>query len=165
MKKYKSDTALLIAICIPIVIFGILAGSVLYFYHCERQYKAFIRDLSASTAYAYEHNGIIVSGTPEAFVMTGNTGHDSFLVTDDMLYRPYQLLSGGGQGRPRYRLPKESSDLTIDFRDGSTLQIWNTPVKNAGTGDGYGILVRFKKKNGRAYSYDTDKIRFSQFSF
>lgn len=165
MKKRRSDTGLLIAICIPIVIACMIGGSVLYFYHCERQYKNFIKELSASTTYAYKHNGIIVSGTPETLALIGNPGLDSFTVTSDKVYKPYQLLSSGGQGLPRYRLPKQDADLTIDYPDGSILQIWNVPVKNAATDDGYGILIRFQNVAGKTYSYDTDKVRFARFSF
>lgn len=165
MKKRRSDTGLFFAICIPIVIFCILAGSILYFYHCERQYKNFIKELSASTTYAYNHSGIVVSGSPETFVVTGNPAQDSFTVSGDMVYRPYQLLSSGGQGRPRYRIPKQEADLTIDYQDGNILQIWSVPVKNASTDDGYGILIRFRDSEGNTYSYDTDKVRIARFSF
>lgn len=154
MKKKRFDISFLVLVMIPIISIVIFVGSIGYAVYSQRQYWNYVEDLSASTVYAYEHEGLKVT-----------RGEETFSVTGDKVYRPYQVISEGGQGKPRRKVLRKNPDLKIEFGDGSKMLLWHVPVKNADTLDGYGMLIRYENAEGKIYCYDTDKIFLDSFNF
>lgn len=154
MKKKRFDVPLLIAVVIPVVITCILVGSFGYAASVKRRFWACVEELSASTVYAYEHDGLKVTNNTETFFVTG-----------DQVYRPYHVITVGGPGKPQRKVPKGKPDLEIDFGDGSKMSLWEVKVKNAKTASGLGLFVCYENPDGKIYRYDTDKIFVSNFNF
>lgn len=155
MKKQKFDTLLLVAICIPIMIGVSFVIFVVHSAYDQRSYWSYIEDLSASTVYAYKHDGLKVTKDEETF----------FVTDKENVYRPFQLISVGGRGKPQKKVPESNPNLVFDFGDGSNMQLWHMPIKNADTPDGYGMFIRYENAEGKIYCYDTDKVFLRNFNF
>lgn len=152
--KQGFDTLLLVSVCIPIIICISFVSLIIYGAYGQRIYWFYIEDLSTSTTYAYENNGSKVT-----------KGGETFFVTDENVYRPFQVISEGGRGKRQKKIPENNPDLSFDFGDGSNMQLWHMPIKNADTPDGYGMFIRYENAEGKIYCYDTDKVFLRSFNF
>lgn len=68
-----------------------------------------------------------------------------------------RLISMAGAGRTG-TAPADPPLITVDYGDGTTLDIWQVPLENPANDWTEGPFFRCTFPGGRTYGYDTDKI-------
>ena len=69
------------------------------------------------------------------------------------------LIGDAGAGRGG-DAPEEAPYATIDYGDGTTLEIWKVELVNPSNNWTEGPFFRYTNKKGKTYAYDTDQIRW-----
>ncbi len=146
--KYSDGKYWLVAgILLIVAVFVVIGGFLGYAMVRQRTYWKYVEEFSESTVYAYEHEGVVVTD-----------GESSYLLEKDAAYVPYRLLSGLPFGRNWKKEPEEKQSMLFDFRDGSSLEIWDTPIENSSRGYTEGLLIRYCNIKGRSYQFDVEGI-------
>ena len=68
-----------------------------------------------------------------------------------------RLINVAGAGRTG-EAPADPPLITIDYGDGTTLDIWQVPLENPANDWTDGPFFRCTFPGGRTYGYDTDQI-------
>lgn len=146
-KKKKSAEWPLIAglgACFLVILIVVL--SIIWSGWYQRRYWRFVGDLSESITYAYENDCLQVNMDDRKIRMSG-----------DNAYKLYDIITSCGPGKVG-TAPKEEAVVTLDFGDGSLLNMWSVKLVNSSTDRIYGVFVQYIDAEGRVYSYDTDQI-------
>ena len=75
-----------------------------------------------------------------------------------------RLLSMAGAGRTG-DAPADPPRITIDYGDGTVLDIWEVPLVNPANDWPNGPFLRCTFPSGRTYGYDTDQIPMSRITY
>ena len=75
-----------------------------------------------------------------------------------------RLLSMAGAGRTG-DAPADPPRITIDYGDGTVLDIWEVPLVNPANDWPNGPFLRCTFPGGRTYGYDTDQIPMSRITY
>ena len=113
----------------------------------QRVYWSYVKGLSRATTYAYTQGGVQVT-----------EGENSYLLTGEDVYIPYQLLGDINPGRPWREEPIGRDTILFDFGEGSSLQIWGGPIEDSSKGALYGIYVRYCSQEGKTFQFDVDGV-------
>lgn len=133
-----------------IVVF-ILGSLIIFGFRYRANFRGFLGDLSYSTEYAMQNNSLQLTVDGE-----------SFLVIRKNVKKFYNAVAIAGSGRPAAPLHREA-DIKLDYGNGTTLELWETQVKNARNNRGTGMVVQFTDAEGKTYCYDTDRLRPEKF--
>ena len=114
-------------------------------------FQTFVSELSDATVYAFQDEGIQV---------TDREG-ERYSVRGKAIYVPYSLISQAGPGQPQ-RTPPDQACVTLEYGDGSRLQLWEVPVRNSRRSARYGMLICFESAAGERFLYDTDMVRLPE---
>lgn len=137
-KRNRTIPILLALVCVSMALF------ILFVYrlaHSQRAYQLYMRELSSSTLYSYQHWGLQITG-PDGETVT---------LYRDQAYIPYQLLYGSGQGVAQKEIPEDGGCISLDYGDGSRMRLWYVP---AGAGGGIdNTLICFESQDGGQYTY------------
>ena len=127
----------LMLLAVPLV----LAGRMTY------RFQGFKQDLAQSFA-SGERKGTVTLTSAEG----------TRQVTDAQCHAFFSTIERAGMGKPTEVVPT-SQGLTLEFGDGSTLDLWEVEIVGAGGADGTGVLVRYQRADGEVYAYDTDQMQ------
>lgn len=142
-KKEKTlHKPLLIVLAIFVVVIGLVVWACRY----QIQYRAYVSALADATADARS------SG---AFAVTVD-GAAAAADADD-LGQLLGLIRMAGPGRLG-DAPDSAPIITIEYGDGTTMEIWEKTLDNPANDWTEGPFFRFTFANGRTYGYDTDQI-------
>lgn len=142
-KKGKTlHKPLLIVLAIFVVVIGLVVWACRY----QIQYRAYVSALADATADARS------SG---AFAVTVD-GAAAAADADD-LGQLLGLIRMAGPGRLG-DAPDSAPIITIDYGDGTTMEIWEKTLENSANDWTEGPFFRFTFAKGRTYGYDTDQI-------
>ena len=133
------------------VVATILAALIIFGFRYRANFREFLGNLSDSTQYALDNNSLYL--TVEG---------DTFLVIRKNIRKFYNTVAIAGSGR-LVSAPDYHADILLDFGDGSTLELWETQVKNARNNRGIGMVVQYTDVEGKTYTYDTDRLRMDKF--
>lgn len=123
-----------------VIVFG-TAFSSIYF---KRLYWDYVGELSSSTVYAFEHDGV-----------TATVGEDAYVITGNKVYVFYKKLSNADFGRMQKGFSQDEEHITVEFGDGSALKIWQAP-KGESTKDI--LYVHYTNTEGRVYKCNVEGI-------
>lgn len=146
-----ANKSLWMAMSVWSVVVIILVALVIFGFRYRSNFREFLGDLSNSTEYALEHNSLYLT-------IEG----DTFLVIRKNVKKFYNAVAIAGSGRPATPLNREA-DIKLDYGNGTTLELWETQVKNARNNRGTGMVVQFTNAEGKIYCYDTDRLRPEKF--
>lgn len=116
----------------------------------QMRYKNFTAELTDSTLHAR------AGGAFSVFV-DGEAVEAEIDDLSDLL----MLLTGAGAGKVG-DAPEEDALITIDYGDGTRLEIWQVTLENPGNDWTEGPFFRYTNAAGKAYCYDTDQIRMAR---
>ena len=139
------------ALAVWTVVVILLATLVIFGFRYRSNFREFLGALSNSTEYALKNKSLYL--TVEG---------DTFLVLRKDVKKFYNAIAIAGSGRPASPL-KRDADIKLDYGNGSTLELWQTKVKNARNNRGIGMIVQFTDAEGKTYCYDTDRLRPEKF--
>lgn len=114
------------------------------------RYHGFVQDLAVSFVYGEENE-----------VLTLKSGDEEWSVRKEQAGTLYTLIVDTGMGHPRKPIP-DVAGLTLDFGDGSALQLWPTVIKEKGRQNDTGVLIRYTRSDGKVFSYDTDRLQYEK---
>ena len=147
----SSNRKLWVALTVWAVVAVILAALVIFGFRYRANFREYLGALSNSTQYALDNNSLYLT-----------VDGDTFLVIRKNIKKFYNTVAIAGSGRPAAPLDREA-DIKLDFGNGTTLELWETQVKNARNKRGTGMVVRFTDAEGKTYCYDTDRLRPEKF--
>ena len=75
-----------------------------------------------------------------------------------------RLISMAGAGRTG-TAPADPPLITVDYGDGTTLDIWQVPLENPANDWTEGPFFRCTFPGGKTYGYDTDQIPMSRITY
>lgn len=150
-EKKATNKRLWFALSVWTVVVIILAALVIFGFRYRSNFRDFLGDLSNSTEYALDNNSLYLT-----------VDGDTFLVIRKNVKKFYNAVAIAGSGRPASPLDREA-DIKLDYGNGSTLELWQTKVKNARNNRGIGMVVQFTDSEGKTYCYDTDRLRPEKF--
>lgn len=142
---------ILLAVAVLLLLPPILTA--IYAIHTQREFSAFIADLSRSTLYAYQHGCLTVEDTD---------GRKVTAVESDDIYYFYRAVSVGGRGRPRRDAPSSGDSIRLTFGNGAWVQLLDTAVKNSRLNRDRGLFIQYHFAGGGEYSFDTDRLTLEQ---
>lgn len=148
VSKQHRDRGLPAAIMIVVLILAVFLAWSAFLIHAHFSYTSFIRALSDSTCYAYDHSGLLVTDG-------GGTSHR---LTGRDVYWPYNKLSLSGPCIPQSQTPADSEALLVDFGDGSWMRVWAAEFRQSYRLDHAGVLILYQYPDGRRYCYMTDAL-------
>ena len=146
-----SNRKLWLALTLWTLVAVILAALVIFGFRYRANFREYLGVLSNSTQYALDNNSLYLT-----------VDGDTFLVIRKNIKKFYNTIAIAGSGRPATPLDREA-DIKLDFGNGTTLELWETQVKNARNNRGIGMVVRFTDAEGKTYCYDTDRLRPEKF--
>ena len=122
------------------LVFGTVFSSV-YF---NRLYWDYVGELSNSTIYAFNHNGVIVED-----------GQNTYAIKGSQVYVFYKKLSNADFGRSQRGLSKEAESISVDFGNGCSLRMWQAPK-----GDSHKkiLYVHYTNTDGRLYKCNVEGV-------
>lgn len=147
----ERNRKLWLALTVWAIVVAILASLVIFGFWYRSNFREFLGALSNSTEYALSNNSLYLT-----------VDGDSFLVIRKNVKKFYNVVAIAGSGRPASPLSREA-DIKLDFGNGTTLELWETQVKNARNNRGTGMVVQFTDADGKNYCYDTDRLRPGKF--
>lgn len=135
-----------LAICLAVAV--AVLTPVLQMIGYERDFRSFIAQLSTDTVYAYEQDALVVTQDGVTRQGEGKGG-----------YTLYGCIVRAGVGKPRTDLPAEEP-ITVNYGNGSSLQLWEVPMPERGARHPRGVLVHYTAPDGSQYTYDSDMLQF-----
>ena len=146
-KKKSIDNGmikLLLSIGAVFLAFFIVFGTVFSSVYFKRLYWDFVGELSNSTIYAFENEGVIVEDREDTYVINGSK-----------VYVFYKKLSNADFGRMQKRLPKDAESIRVDFGNGSSLRMWQAPmIENSKKI----LYVHYTNADGRLYKCNVEGV-------
>ena len=119
----------------------------------QLQYRACFSALTDATRHARSTGAFTVTVDGAAVSADAND-------LSDLL----RLLSMAGAGRTG-DAPADPPRITLDFGDGTVLDIWEVPLVNPANDWPNGPFLRCTFPSGRTYGYDTDQIPMSRITY
>ncbi len=101
-------------VAIVIALFVIAGTMIVSSVYLKRLYWDYVGELSNSTVYAYEHEGISIIDGEKCYVVTG-----------DSVYLFYKKFSNGDFLEVNKKVDTAAGSLSMDFGNESRLTIWN----------------------------------------
>lgn len=142
---HRKDRGLWLALAICLLVLLLAAAPILWSGWYQLRYRDFISDLSNSTVYAYEHEGLVaeLDGEPVR-------------ILPETVYTIYGEIISAGPGRLG-KAPEEAPAAVLDYGDGSRMEFWSVKLKNPSNGREYGLFLRYTNQGGQTYAFDTDQ--------
>lgn len=112
----------------------------------QMQYRAYVSVLTDATRAARRTGSFTVTVDGAAVSADAND-------LSDLL----RLITDAGAGRTG-DAPETAPDITIDYGDGTVLDVWQVPLTNPANDWTEGPYFRCTAPDGRSYGYDTDQI-------
>lgn len=131
---------LMLAVLLPIV------HAVASYLELRTQHRSFLGELSSATIHAYATVGVRVEDGEETFTLTGED-----------VYIPYNALANAGPGPLGEELPAGGDTLRFDYGKGIVLQVWTVPMTGAALRE-EGLFVHFSGLRGARFDYTTDRF-------
>lgn len=151
ISRQRKSMGLPIAACVVALLVLPLAAMFIRAVLYLNSFQTFVEEMSDATVYAFYHEGVRVTNRQgEAYTAGGRA-----------VYIPYSLISQAGPGQPQREIPDQAC-VTVEYGDGSRLQLWEVPVKNSRRSARYGMLVCFESAGGERFLYDTDMVRLPE---
>lgn len=142
-KKEKTlRKPLLIAAAIIAVVIALAVWACRY----QLQFRSFVSALTDATRHARGSGAFTVTVDGAAVSADAND-------LSDLL----RLISMAGAGRTG-TAPADPPLITVDYGDGTTLDIWQVPLENPANDWTEGPFFRCTFPGGKTYGYDTDQI-------
>ena len=126
----------------------LVMGAALIAWACssQHQYRTIVSALADATRSARQTGAFTVTVDGETVPATA-----------DKLSDLLRLLTAMGPGRMG-PAPADPPRITIDYGDGTVLDIWQVPLENPSNDWTEGPFFRCTFPGGRTYGYDTDQI-------
>ncbi len=86
-------------------------------------------------------------------------GDDTFDANAGEIYEIYVVITTAGMGKLQKELP-EGEKLSIDYGNGSRIDIYKAEIKEEEKSRDYGIFIRYENQDGTVFMYDTDDADF-----
>lgn len=139
-----STTRFVIIIGIVVTLF-VLAGSLIFSsVYLKRLYWDYVGELSNSTVYAYEHDGIHIVDDDNTYVVSG-----------DNVYLFYKKFSNGDFLEVNKEIDTTTGSLFMDFGNNSTLTIWEVD-KNSTTKTL--LYLEYVNTKGKTYKCNVEGV-------
>ena len=149
----KGEKTLRKPLLIAAILFVAFAALVLWSLRYQLQYRACFSALTDATRSARRTGAFTVTVDGAAVSADAND-------LSDLL----RLLSMAGAGRTG-DAPADPPRITIDYGDGTVLDIWEVPLVNPANDWPNGPFLRCTFPSGRTYGYDTDQIPMSRITY
>ena len=142
---HRKDRGLWLALAICLLVLLLAAAPIPWSCWHQLRYRDFISDLSNSTVYAYEHEGLVaeLDGEPVR-------------ILPETVYTIYGEIISAGPGRLG-KAPEEAPAAVLDYGDGSRMEFWSVKLKTPSNGREYGLFLRYTNQGGQTYAFDTDQ--------
>lgn len=133
---------LLLCIGAVFLAFFLVFGTVFSSIYFKRLYWDYVGELSNSTIYAFNNNGVIVEDSENSYTINGSK-----------VYVFYKKLSNADFGRNQRGLSKDAEFIRVNFGDGSSLKMWQAPKA-----DSYKkiLYVHYTNASGRVYKCNVE---------
>ena len=145
----KGEKTLRKPLLIVAILFVAFAALVLWTLRYQLQYRACFSALTDATRSARRTGAFTVTVDGTAVSADAND-------LSDLL----RLISMAGAGRTG-TAPADPPLITVDYGDGTTLDIWQVPLENPANDWTEGPFFRCTFPGGKTYGYDTDQIPMS----
>ena len=143
-RRPGKDPALWLLITVCVLVFGLVITPILWSCRFQLRYRDFISDLSNSTVYAYEHNGL-----------RAEFDGQEVRISAENIYKVYAEIVNAGPGRLG-KAPGEAPAAVLDYGDGSRMEFWSVKLVNPSNSREYGLFLCYTSREGETYAYDTD---------
>lgn len=144
-KTFDKSAIRLTAIISFVLILFIVAGYLIFTsVYLNRLYWDYVGELSNSTVYAYEHEGITVTDHEE-----------TYLITDSYVYVFYKKFSTGEFRKVNKNINSQLGSLHLEFGNGSNLDVWE--VENASSSKDF-LYLEYKNTKGRLYKCNVEGL-------
>lgn len=146
-KKNRIDSGiikLLLVIGAVLLAFFIVFGTVFSSVYFQRLYWDYVGELSSSTVYAFEHEGV-----------TATVGEDSYVITGNQVYVFYKKLSNAEFGKSQKGFSEDAESISVDFGNGSSLRMWEAPRGERAKDI---LYVHYTNTEGRVYKCNAEGI-------
>ena len=133
----------------------LVMGAALIVWACssQHQYRTIVSALADATRSARQTGAFTVTVDGETVPATA-----------DKLSDLLRLLTAMGPGRMG-PAPADPPRITIDYGDGTVLDIWEVPLVNPANDWPNGPFLRCTFPSGKTYGYDTDQIPMSRITY
>ena len=142
----KGEKTLRKPLLIAAILFVAFAALVLWALRYQLQYRACFSALTDATRHARSTGAFTV--TVDGAAVSADADDLSDLL---------RLINMAGAGRTG-TAPTDPPLITIDYGDGTTLDIWQVPLENPANDWTDGPFFRCTFPSGKTYGYDTDQI-------
>lgn len=142
----KKEKTLRKPLLIAAAVFAAVIALCVWACRYQLQYRACFSALTDATRHARGSGAFTVTVDGAAVSADAND-------LSDLL----RLISMAGAGRTG-AAPADPPLITIDYGDGTTLDIWQVPLENPANDWTEGPFFRCTFPGGRTYGYDTDQI-------
>ena len=142
----KGEKTLRKPLLIVAILFVAFAALVLWTLRYQLQYRACFSALTDATRHARSTGAFTVTVDGAAVAADADD-------LSDLL----RLINMAGAGRTG-TAPTDPPLITIDYGDGTTLDIWQVPLENPANDWTDGPFFRCTFPSGKTYGYDTDQI-------
>ena len=142
----KGEKTLRKPLLIVAILFVAFAALVLWTLRYQLQYRACFSALTDATRHARSTGAFTV--TVDGAAVSADADDLSDLL---------RLINMAGAGRTG-TAPTDPPLITIDYGDGTTLDIWQVPLENPANDWTDGPFFRCTFPSGKTYGYDTDQI-------
>ncbi len=146
-KSNKSTYVIWVSILFAVIAFAIFIGMTIYGIARQRTYWKYVAEFSASTVYAYNHEGLVIT--------EGNTSH---IIEGEDVYLPYKIISRRSFGKKWGNIPEGENTILFEFGDGSSLEVWDTPVEKNNPYYRRGLYIRYRNPEGKLYEFDVQGV-------
>lgn len=135
---------LLLMIGAVFLAFLIVFGTLFYSIYFKRLYWDYVGELSNSTIYAYENDGVILEDNEKSYVIKGS-----------QVYVFYKKFSNAKFGRVQKGFDKDAESISVDFGNGSGLRMWDAPKEESFRKI---LYVHYTNTKGRLYKCNVEGI-------
>lgn len=142
----RRDWRMWAALCLALALAVATLVPILWSAHYQLRYRELLIELSRSTSSAYQADSLTVERDGETRSASGNCG-----------YQIYTLVAGITPGRWR-RPPAEDPAVRLRYGDGSTLELWEVPLKNSSS---HGLFLWYTDPKGKSDGYDSKLLQLS----
>ncbi len=86
-------------------------------------------------------------------------GDETFDANGSEIYEIYVVITTAGMGKIQREIP-EGEKLSIDYGNGSRIDIYKAEIKEEEKSRDYGTFIRYENQDGSVFMYDTDDADF-----
>ena len=143
-KLDMSMTRFIAIVSIVIALFVIAGTLIVSSVYLKRLYWDYVGELSNSTVYAYEHEGIEITDGDNIYVIAG-----------DNVYLFYKKFSNGDFLEINKKIDTSAGSISMDFGNESHLTVWNVD-KNTTSKDL--IYLEYVNTKGKVYKCNVEGV-------